>query len=403
MKNQLWMELNLDRLRENLLYLRNCLRKETKIMAVVKSDAYGHGILVMSWCLLRNGVDALAVASVEEGLELRLDGINAPILVLNEILPENASIAIGNGLTPTISNFAILKTINSIARRRRQKVKVHVKIDTGMGDSGLMVKDLPKLVTALKKSDYVEVEGIYSHLTSMYGGTREEAEEQLAIFQQGLRELEARGVSAPLIHLLSSPSVLKFPGAEFGMVRAGIVLYGLKSNNELADAGTRPVMQLKTRIVGIKPVENGFKGGYGWSFTTDRPVLIATVPMGYSDAFFLHFIKDGEVIIRGTRAPMLGRVCMNHFMVDVTHIPGVEVGDEVIIIGEQGNEKILAEEIAGKTGVSLDNCDCLCLLNRKLPRVYLENGREVKGLDYQRLVTDIGKHEGTRDQEAKHA
>lgn len=371
-KYQTWVEIDLKRLGENLRFLRQNLRPETKIMAVVKADAYGHGAAGVAASLLSGGVDALAVSSVEEGRELRQNGIKAPILVLGDLALESLEGLANYRLTATVSDLQMLSRLNSLGKRLKQKIETHIKFDTGMGDSGIQTKDCLQLITSIRKAKYVKIEGVYTQLSSTYGGDSGDALLQISRFEQVLATMRGAGIKIPLAHAASSPAVLKYPQAEYSMVRTGILLYGLSCQNEMVDGKVKPVMSLKTRISVIKEVEDGFRGGYGWTFTTSRPTRIATLPLGYSDAVYLHFLRQGEVLIHGQRAPVLGRVCMNHFMVDVTRIPEARVGDEVVVIGEQGKEQITAEDIAGCTGIAVENYDCVCLLGRRLPRLYIK-------------------------------
>jgi len=370
---RVWAEINLDCLRHNLEQARSRVKPGTRIMAVVKADAYGHGAVETARNLALFGVDALAVAQVEEGIELRSHQIDLPILILGKSECHQAAAIAEYRLTPSLWDTELAERISREGRERGVCVKAHVRVDTGMGNYGAMTGSCVDLIRSLRTMNHLEIEGIYTHINAIYGGSPDDAGRQAQVFQQLQQELEAYGLLPPLVHVASSPVFLKVPASECNLVRLGIMLYGLPCRNERVDHLIRPVMQLKSRVENLKEVDSGFRGGYGWDFTAPRASLLATVPVGYADAFYLHYMHGGQVLINGHSAPIVGKVCMDHLMVDVTDITGVQVGDEVVIIGEQGGETISAEEIARKAGISPDNCDMVCLLQQRVPRIYVHD------------------------------
>lgn len=367
-----WAEINMSALHHNLEMVRSQLTAGTRIMAVVKANAYGHGAVEVSRALIDYGVDAIAVATLGEAVELRVNQINIPILVLGTVAGQDIEELFEQGLLPSLNNLEMALCLNECGRKRGQKIKAHLRIDTGMGSYGLLPDECMQIIDKLVKMEYLELDGIYTHINTIYGGRREDAIKQVSSFEHLMTQLRQRGIHIPMVHASSSPAVLKLPEAEYDMVRLGIVLYGLPCGNQFLDDRVRAVMQIKTRVVTIKEVGSDFGVGYGCTFTTMSPTRIATLAIGYADAGFLHFLKDGEVLICKQRAPIIGKSCMDHLIVDVTHIKEAAVGDEAVVMGEQGDERISAEEIAMRSGICMDNCDLVCLLSSRVQRVYIK-------------------------------
>lgn len=370
----MWAEVDLDRLIHNLQTARNLIGEQTKIMAVVKANAYGHGVVEIARTLLDNGVAQLAVATVNEGVELRQHHIEAPILLLCIPAYTEAEKIAASRLTATVGDYSFSRCLNDIGRQRKQLIKVHVRVDTGMGSAGVLPKDCLDLLRFLEGMEWLQLEGIYTHLNSAYGSNKDQAREQLAQFQGILDQLPAAGISISLVHTASSPA-LGVPGSEFDMIRPGIMLYGMRCRNQHIDDLLKPIMQLKARVTCIKEVESNFRIGYGWNFYTQEPTRIATLPLGYADAYFLYYLNQGEVLIHGQRAPILAKPFMDHCIVDINHIEGTEIGDEAVFIGEQGDETITVEELARKSAIGPDNLDLLSLLGLRVPRIYTGQNR----------------------------
>ncbi|MGE5381376.1 MAG: alanine racemase [Methylocystaceae bacterium] len=368
--NLSWVEIDLAALHHNLEMVRGQLKNKTKIIAVVKADAYGHGAVEISRVLIEYGIDALAVATVGEALELRHNGIGVPILILGSVAESEFDYLFEQNLTPTLNSVEMTLALNNRACVRMQKLKVHLRIDIGMGSYGVTTGEGLYLIDEIMKMSNLELQGIYTHINTMYGGNLNDARGQVRVFNEFLIQLKQKGVYLPLIHASSSPAVIRLPDAEYDMVRLGIVLYGLPCGNEFIDDQIQAVMQIKTKVVAIKTVGIDSGLGYGWTFKTMYPSRIATVPLGYADASFLHHLKAGEVIIREQRAPIIGKPCMDHFLIDISSVEGAAVGDEVVILGKQGNQAIYAEEIACRSGIDPNNIDLVGLLGSRIPRVY---------------------------------
>jgi alanine racemase len=361
-------EVDLGALEFNYWQIRKRIPKGVKMLAVVKADAYGHGAIPVSLKLEKLGVEYLGVAIPEEGVELRKGGVKAPILVLGGIFGEEGDQIFRSRLTPVVFRKDSLKTLSREAERRRRKVKVHLKVDTGMGRLGVPFSLWPDFLREVKRFPNLEIEGILSHF-SMTDGEKDFTETQWRLFQRAVSMAEEMGIACECLHMASSATVTAFPAYSSKLVRPGIMLYGsYPSPSFRALIPLRPVMALKTRIHFLKRVPPGTRISYGGTFTTKRESLIATLPIGYADGYSRRLSNRGEVLIHGRRAPVVGKVCMDFIMVDVTDIPHVSLGDEAVLIGKQGREQITPEEIADK--IDSISYEVLCLIGKRVPRVY---------------------------------
>jgi alanine racemase len=343
-----------------------------KILAVVKAQAYGHGAIRVSQHLLGLGADMLGVAFVEEGRELREAGIQAPILVMGAIFPEQAEALVRLGLTPLVYNETMAKVLSDAARKYKKKVPVHVKVDTGMGRLGIVPEAVIDFIKVIRKLDGIRIEGLMTHFADADLRDKQFASKQMDRFESLMKGLDAQGMSISLCHAANSAAVLDFDRAFFTMVRPGLMLYGY-SPLEAAPDGPRidvqPVLSLVTRIAFLKRTPAGVPISYGRTFVTKRESLIATIPVGYADGYARSLSNRGEALVHGTRVPVAGRVCMDMTMLDVTDVPGVREGDDVVLIGAQASERITAEDIAAKTGTI--PYEVLCGISGRVPRVYV--------------------------------
>lgn len=366
-----WAEVHLDRLEHNLKWVRNQIPDGTKIMAVLKSNAYGHGAYRVAEHILKHGVDQIAVANVDEAIELRKVGIRAPILILGVTVPEQASYITKYELTAMVCNYPSAEALSNEAKLNKKKIKVHVRIDLGLGSFGLNAAETITFVRKLLTLEGIEIEGIFTHLPSIYDDNREQVMNNLAIFNDVIDQIHNLGLDIPLIHAGSSPAILKYPQAFYNMVRPGIIFYGLKVFKDEPVTYLLPVMELKARIVHMKEIEAGKSLGYGSTLITNKVTRIATIPIGYGDGLFFYHIKNAQVLINGKRFPIVGRVCMDHFMVDVTSDASIRIDDEVVIFGKQGQEFISIEELAYKANIEVECGDCISMLGLRVPRVYV--------------------------------
>ncbi len=361
-------EIDLGSLEYNYRQLRKRIPRGVKLLAVVKADAYGHGAIPISLKLEKLGVEYLGVAISDEGVELRKGGVKAPILVLGGIYTGDVDQIFRFNLTPVAFRRDSLQLLSKEAERERKKVRVHIKVDTGMGRLGVPLHLWSAFLKEVKRFPNIQIEGILSHFSMMEG---EEAftAHQWSEFQRAVAMAKEMGISCKYLHIASSATLTSYPSYSGNLVRPGIMLYGSYPSPTFQDLiRLKPVMTLKTHIHFLKSVPPGTRISYGGTFMTKRESLIATLPIGYADGYNRHLSNRGEVLIRGRRAPVAGKVCMDFIMVDVTDIPNVSIGDEVILMGRQGKEQITAEEIAEK--IKSISYEVLCLIGKRVPRIY---------------------------------
>lgn len=371
----LWAEINLDNLKKNYEEVRRIIG-DRKLLAVVKSNAYGHGAVEISKELEEIGADYLAVRNLEEGIELRSKGIGKPVLIMGYVFPKQVNYVVQFSLTPTILSLDFANELNSFLESYREKIKVHIKIDTGMGRLGIPYKESVDFIKEVKKLKNIEIEGLYSHFSTADEEDKDFTREQFNRFMYVVHELEKEGIHIPLKHIGNSATVIDLPQFALDGVRVGIMLYGLKPSRFVREINLHPVMSIRGKIVFLKWIEKGESISYGRKFYTKRKSLIATIPMGYSDGYSRALTNIGEVIVKGKRVKVVGRVCMGKFMIDVTDVKDVSVGDEVTIIGRDGDEEITATEIAEK--LDTINYEIVSRISRSVPRVYIKKGNLVK-------------------------
>jgi len=361
-------EVDLGALEFNYRQIKKRIPDGVKVLAVVKADAYGHGAIPVSLRLERSGVEYLGVAIPEEGAELRKGGVKAPILVLGGIFGREVDQIFRFRLTPVIFRKDSLRILSREAERRGRKLRVHLKVDTGMGRLGVPLDLWPDFLKEVRRSPKIEIEGILSHF-SMMDEEKDFTRDQWRAFQKAVARAQELGISCRFLHMASSATLTAFPAYCAGLVRPGIMLYGSYPSPAFQSlVPLKPVMTLKTRIHFLKRVPPGARISYGGTFTAKRESLVATLPIGYADGYSRNLSNRGEVLIRGKRAPVVGKVCMDFIMVDVTDIPRVSVGDEVVLIGKQGREQITCEEIAEK--INSISYDVLCSIGKRVPRIY---------------------------------
>jgi len=362
-------EVDLGALAYNYHQLRRFAPASVKFLAVVKADAYGHGAIPVSKKLEELNADFLGVARVQEGVELRNGGITKPILVLSGIYQEEVEEVLAYKLTPMVYRLEIAEALSAAASRRGNKIPVHLKVDTGMGRIGVLAEEAPAFVDRVRKFENLEIEGIASHLSTADEGDSAFAAEQLERFSRTIEEMRRLAIDPPFCHIANSAALVNLPAAHFTLVRPGIMLYGSYPAPSLKDkVSLRQVMSWKSRIADIKKLPAGYPISYGRTFITQRPSLIAAIPVGYADGYHRLFSNRGEVLIKGMRAPVVGRVCMDWTMVDVTAITGVEVGDEVVLMGSQSGQEITPAEMGGWIGTI--SYEILCSVGKRVSRIY---------------------------------
>jgi len=348
-----WIEIDLAALRHNCREAARRLGERTAMVGVVKSDAYGHGMVPVSRELAACGAKFLAVSKYWEARELRSAGIGVPIIVLLGLEREDVEDALCEEVRPVIFRIDHARMISETALGLGRRAMVHVKVDTGMGRLGVPWEDIASFLDEASLLPGLEIEGVLSHFAAADEADKAYCHDQLRCFQSVLETFRERGIPVPYAHISNSAGVLDLPHAHFQLVRPGIMLYGSQPSSELLQPGDlRPVMTFKSRILQLKSMSGGRPIGYGRTYMTPRPSKVATIPVGYDDGYSRRLSNRGVVLVRGHRAPVVGRVSMNMITVDVTHIPDVQPDDEVVLLGRQGGERIAAEEIA-------DLCDTI--------------------------------------------
>lgn len=363
-----WAEVNLSAITHNLTEIRRRVNKNVKLCAVVKANAYGHGAIPVAQCAINAGADYLAVATVDEGLELRAAGFTQPILILGLIPQTAANEVVAADLTQTVADFDLAKAICNAAVNQNKIAKVHLKIETGMGRIGAAVEEVAELATMISMMPNVELEGVFSHFAAADSKDKSFVKEQLAIFQKALDAIQNHGIQIKIRHIAESAAILEIPEAHFDMVRAGIITYGLYPSDEVNHTiELKPAMRLCARVAFLKHIKAGTSIGYGRDFIAERDSVIATLPLGYADGYIRAY-KGFRVEINGKTAPVAGRVCMDQVMIDVTDIEGVRVGDEVTLFG---SESLTTDDAANH--LNTINYEVTCLVSDRVPRVYINS------------------------------
>lgn len=338
-------------------------------MAVVKANAYGHGAIDITRTLLRHGIARFAVVSIDEGIALRQAGINAPIVVLGPLFPEQIADLLAHQLTPVVSDLGIMPILSEAVRNLNTAYPIHIKVETGMGRLGLRMRDVESLIQTLPLHGPIQLEGLMTHLADTDGTEDTATEEQLATFRRIVHQIEQRGRRIPLIHATNSAGLIRFPHSHFSLVRPGIMLYGYHTLPKSVPApALQPVLSLRTTIAQIRTVEPGGTVSYNRTFVAKRQSRIAVLPIGYADGYSRRLSNRGMVLVHGHRVPVVGLVCMDMMMVDVTAVPDTQVGDDVILIGRQGQDAIWADELAEWTDTI--PYEVLCGIGARVPRVY---------------------------------
>jgi alanine racemase len=362
-----WAEVNLNNLAYNFNQIKRLLTPKTKIMACVKADAYGHGLIPVAKKLRALGMDYLGIASIDEGVRLREAGIKLPILVLGMILKKDIEPLFRYNLIQTVCTQELASALNNRARSLGKSIKIHIKVDTGMGRIGTLYKDAIGFIKEVRKLKFINIEGIFTHLACA-DINRNFTLRQIGRFKHLISELNKHGINIPLIHVANSLGVISYKRSHFNMVRPGLVIYGLYPKEGLKIT-LRPMLCLKTRIIYVKRVPKGYGISYGRTYVTRRDTTIVTLPIGYGDGYSRSFSNQAPVLIGGKRFKINGRVCMDQVMVDVGDLP-VKIGDEVVLIGTQGKQGITAEELADISGTI--PYEIVCNLGSRIPRIYVD-------------------------------
>jgi len=384
MDERTWAVIDLDKLRKNIKALKHTLEplnyktirlsdeQPVKILAVVKADAYGHGAIEISRVLKEEDIDMLGVASIDEALELKKVGL--PIVILSPTGTNNIRTIVREDFIPTVTHYPFAVELNKEARRIGKKIKVHIEIDTGMERTGVPLNEATRFVGAIHELSLLTIESVFTHLAEPDNPDSDFTKVQIDRFKRVVRELGPKGISVPLVHTASTAAILNFPESYFNMVRPGILLYGLCTSptcNKIVQV--EPILSLYTRVCQLRTVSKGVGISYGRTYKTKSTQKIATLWVGYGDGYPRSLSNKGQVIIHGKLAEIVGAVCMDLTMIDVTPIPDVKVGDLVTLIGRDGEVELTTDRVAELAGTI--NYEIATRICPRVPRVYVNNGK----------------------------
>ena len=362
-----WAEVNLKSLAFNLNQVKKVLSAKTMILATIKADGYGHGLIPVARKLAASKVDYFGVASIDEGIKLRAAGIKIPVLILGLFFKNDIAPLFDYELTPTICSYDLALELDRRGQRLAQRIKVHIKVDTGMGRIGLTEQEALKLIRKIHRLKFIEIEGIFTHF-ALADINQKFTADQINSFSRLILQLETEGIHIPLAHAANSMGVLAYRQSHFNMVRPGLVLYGLYPRPGLK-INLKPVLSLKTKVMYVKKVPKGCGISYGHSYITKKKTTIITLPIGYGDGYPRNLSNIGPILVKGKRFKISGRVCMDQIMVDVGNLK-VRLGDEAVLIGTQAKGRISAEELARYCNTI--PYEIVCGLGSRIPRVYLD-------------------------------
>ena len=371
-KRPAFLEIDLENLKYNVKNIRKKLGDKVEFLAVVKADAYGHGAFEVSKIALENGADLLGVAILEEGVELREKGINFPILILYPEFMGREKEILEYDLESTITDFDFAQNLSREATNQKKMANVYIKVDTGMGRYGLAPDEAYQFIKKIRDLDNIKIKGILSQLSSAEEKEDEFTFQQLSNFKNVLKQLEDFNRGFLNKSIANSSAVLNLPESYFNQVRVGLLMYGIYPSPEVYKSiQVKPALSFKSKILFLKQVEKGTPIGYGRDYITQRRTKVATIPLGYADGFGRLLTNKAMVLVQGKRARVIGRVCMDAFMADVTDIPEVKAGDELVLIGKQGDQEINVDEFAEWNQTI--NYEIITRMGKRLPKVYLKN------------------------------
>ncbi|MBR6756383.1 MAG: alanine racemase [Peptococcaceae bacterium] len=366
-----WVDIDMQAARHNFQTVRQLVGEQVKICAIVKANGYGHGSVELSKLYVAEGVDFLAVATIDGALKLRNAGIEVPILVLGWTPAEAYQAAVENDVRLTMYDLQEIKKLNEAAASKGKKALVHLKIDTGMTRLGFMAteENLEQIAQALALPN-IEIEGIFSHFSKADEKSKDYAYKQLAIFKDFVARLEEKtGYHIPIKHMANSAAIIDLPEAHLDMVRPGIVLCGLQPSSEMLNtADLQPVLSWKAKVSRVQQVPAGTLIGYGGTYQAEKTMTVATIPVGYADGYNRLLSNKGYVLYQGKKLPIVGRVCMDQFMVDASSAANLQAGDEVILIGSQGEQSLTVTEMAEMLQ-TIDH-EIICAIAARVPRIY---------------------------------
>jgi len=379
---RVWAEIDLDAIRHNTAEIKKKLSKGTQMMGVVKANAYGHGVCQTAKVMIENGADQLAVAFVDEAVELRIAGFDVPILVLGNSTDSDIKKLINFDIMPTVFDYSFAKRLSAAACTAGKTLKLHIKLDTGMSRIGFLAEDINTIdeILNIAKLPGVKIEGMFSHLAVADEDEECYTKMQFKRFMTVAKSLEEKGLKIPIKHICNSAGLIKFPEMHLDMVRAGIILYGVYPSSDFDKSmiDLLPSMTFKSRVSHIKMLDEGATLSYGRTYTLNKKSKIATVSVGYADGYMRSLSNRAVVSVCGQTAKQTGRICMDQCMIDVTAVNNINVGDEVILFG--GSDKFSVEntaELIGTIGYEL-----VCAVGRRVPRIYIRDGEVTEIANY---------------------
>ncbi len=379
---RVYAKVNLDAICRNVSRVIDKVGKAVSVMAIVKTDAYGHGAVPVAKALCEAGVDSFGVATVEEALQLRRNGISSPILILGYVFPEDYEKVIENDIMHAVFRYENAVELSKKAVQMGKTAKIHIAVDTGMGRIGFQPNDESiEEIKKISQLENIEINGIFTHFACADEKDKTSCNTQKQLYLGFLEKIAANGIKIPVRHMDNSAGIIDYNSDFLDMVRVGIMTYGLYPSEEVNKAGFRldPALEIISRVTFVKKVPAGFKVSYGSTYTTDKDTEIATVSIGYGDGYPRSLSNKGRVLINGKFAKIIGRVCMDQMMVDVTGM-GVKQGDRVVVVGKDGENFISVEEVADASGSF--NYEFCCCINMRVPRVYIKDGKVSETIDY---------------------
>lgn len=382
MVKRTWAEISLNAIEHNYNVIRNKVADDTKVCCVIKADGYGHGAVELSQIYEKLGADFFAVSNIDEGIEIRKSGSKLPIVILGYTPVSEAKNLAAYNISQAVFSLEYAKELSEKCVEEDCICKMHIKVDSGMSRIGFMCQEFPRDEYSIEEIceacclPNLEVEGLFTHfcVSDEDAEGREFTNKQYENFIHVRDSLKKRGVDISVVHCSNSGAIEDYPETCCDMVRAGIILYGLAPSSKLADRlDLVPAMTLKTVVAFVKEVQKGATISYGRTFTSDRKMKIATVPIGYADGFIRQNAKDGYMMVNGKKAKIVGRICMDQTMLDVTDIEDVKTGDEVVVFGTGENGEPTADSLAENTGTI--NYETVCLVGKRVPRIYIKDGK----------------------------
>lgn len=370
-----WAEINLTNLDYNIKRIREKVGPDREIIGVIKADAYGHGSIMCAKVLRENGVKTFAVATLQEAVTLRKAGTKEDIIMLGLTPDLYADVIAEYDITPVVCDSANAKAISDAAEKMRKTVSGLIAIDTGMGRIGYLADEIETSIEDIKRIEalsHFKIKGLFSHMSTADAADKTFSHEQEAKYNAFFQALVKSGINVPVRTLANSASIMELPSVYFEAVRPGIILYGCYPSNEVDrnQLSIKPVMSVKANIIHVKNVPENFSVGYGRKYISEKPARIATIALGYADGYPRPYSSQAKVIVNGVVCPIAGNICMDQCMIDVSAVPDVKVGDEVIVMGSDGINSILADDIAEATGTI--NYEICCAFGQRLPKVYVK-------------------------------